>query len=49
MDISVRIKLSCRLNEGVYEIVVFLSSNSRFPDTQVQVVIQKVLIVCSTV
>ena len=49
VDISTGIQFPRRLDEGVDKFIVFLSTNTLFLQSQVDIIVQKLFVVCSTV
>ena len=49
MDVGTRIQLPRRLNECIDELVVLLSTNALLLEPEIQVVIQKLFVVCSAI
>lgn len=49
MDVGARKQLSGCINEGVHKMIVPLSSNSPLPETEVEVIIQQLIVVRAAV
>ena len=49
MDVRFRIQLSSGLYEGIHEFVILLAAYSRFFETKVKIIVQKLFIICPAV
>ena len=49
VDVRFGVQLSSGLDEFIYKVVIFLASGTRFSETEIEFIFQKLLVICSAI